>query len=686
MLVGIVAAIVFCCGRAKADFIIDEPVILDTTVNEGGTNCSASLSTDGLTLFFHSRRPGGSGESDIWMTTRAYVSDDWGPAMNLGSMVNSVDRDFDPSISADELELYFASDRSGGQGKADLWLVRRASINDAWGTPANLGSTVNSAARAWGPCISSDGLSLFFESDRSGGLGAWDVWVTTRPTTSDPWGIPMNLGWTINCSGDDFAPSITSDGLTLLFSSSRPGKYSRWDLWMTRRRTTLDTWGAPVNLGPFINTPDVEWADISPDGSTLFLSCHQRPGGVAWYNIWQAPIIPITDFNGDGIVDSADMCIMIDYWGTDCSLYDIGPMPGGDGVVDAADLEVLMRYYGQQVSYPSEMMIDMTPPRNPRPAHGCVTHAETALPLSWTPGEEATVHEIYLGTDRDAVADADVYDTTGIYRGPQDTNSYTPPEGLEEGQMYYWRIDEVKPWGTARKGDIWIFGVSDSPVELVIPIEPDTAGLAGHWEFEGNLDDSSGNGLHGTAVGDPVFITGEVGQAIEFDGVDDYVEIVGFKGITAIAGVQQPFTVANWFKTDRDGYMVGWGTKEAQKRLSFRINDGRLRAEHGGGNLQGYTTCKDGEWHHAALTVVQGAACQYPETILWLDGVEDIKIDTGSGNTYNVTEGADVCIGCRGDIKSGRFTGSIDEVRIYNQVLSQEEIAWLSGRTEPFYK
>jgi len=101
---------------------------------------------------------------------------------------------------------------------------------------------------------------------------------------------------------------------------------------------------------------------------------------------------------------------------------------------------------------------------NPSPANG-----ETCVPrdvtLSWKPGESAETHDVYLGTDRIAVENAVTFDMTGIYRGRQDPNSYTPPEGLEFGQTYYWRIDEVEADRvTIHTGDVWQFTVEDIAV------------------------------------------------------------------------------------------------------------------------------------------------------------------------------------------------------------------------------
>jgi hypothetical protein len=99
-----------------------------------------------------------------------------------------------------------------------------------------------------------------------------------------------------------------------------------------------------MNLGPTVNSSADEcFPSISADGSTLYFASTRHPtsdGG----DIWQVSIEPIVDFNGDDMVDCADMCITIDYWGTGEQLCDIGPMPWGDGVVDVNDLIVLAEY------------------------------------------------------------------------------------------------------------------------------------------------------------------------------------------------------------------------------------------------------------------------------------------------------------------------------------------------------
>jgi len=143
----------------------------------------------------------------------------FGTPTNLGPIVNSTYMDCHPSISADGLSLYFTSDQPGGSGGRDLWLVTRATTEDDWNTPIWLGPTVNSSANDGAPCISADGLSLYFGSGRPGGYGGGDIWVTTRSTIHDDWGTPENLGWPVNISYEEVGPSISADGLTLFFFS-----------------------------------------------------------------------------------------------------------------------------------------------------------------------------------------------------------------------------------------------------------------------------------------------------------------------------------------------------------------------------------------------------------------------------------------------------------------------------------
>ena len=333
--------------QVQGDFRFAEPVNLGSTINSWDYEYDPDISADGLELYFQSPRSGGYGDFDIYVAMRATTDDPWSDPVNLGPFINSSGTEFGPNISADGLSLYFNSSRPGGSGQNDLYVTTRKTVLDPWGEPLNLGPIVNSSFDDVNPNISADGLSLFFSDwdgrpPRPGGCGQCDIWMTQRASLSEPWSPPINLGPQLNSPLVQGAPDISNEGRILFFSGYFSGM--NWDLWFARQNIDA-TWGAPVNLGPLVNSGSA--ADLCPcisaDGRMLYFSSF-RPGGKGNSDIWQVPVIPIVDLNSDGIVDSVDMCIMVDHWGQNEPLCDIGPTPFGDGIVDAHDLVVLAEH------------------------------------------------------------------------------------------------------------------------------------------------------------------------------------------------------------------------------------------------------------------------------------------------------------------------------------------------------
>jgi len=179
----------------------------------------------------------------------------FGKRVNLGPTVNSPQGDGIPIISPDGLELYFGSNRPGGCGDWDIWMSKRASMEDPWGPPVNLGPGTNSASWEYPTSVSYDGLTLYFVAQA--GTQA-DMYMATRPARDAPWGPRVNLGPVLNrpdggggdaLSGADVGGIISPDDLELFFASHRPGAMSA-DIYVTTRATPADPWGPPVNLGP----------------------------------------------------------------------------------------------------------------------------------------------------------------------------------------------------------------------------------------------------------------------------------------------------------------------------------------------------------------------------------------------------------------------------------------------------
>jgi len=340
-----VGAVVFGgVGPARADFTFGEPVNIQSTfplLDPGYINC---FSADGLEVYIESQRSGGYGLADIWVSKRASVEDAWGPPENLGPLVNGAQWDKAPFISADGLELYFHSSRPGGYGGVvDLWVTRRATRTSPWGPPTNLGPKVNSLNEEAIPSVSPDGLELYFMSNAPGGYGSWDLYVSTRATTNDPWGDPVNVGPAVNTPGQDCMAYLSPDGLLMFFAADRPGTSGAcWDVYVARRASRSAPWQPAVSLGPIVNSAiGNSPLGVTADGSALYLL---RAADDYTNSTWKTPILPIVDFNADGKVDRLDMGALMLNWGADKSLYDIGPTPLGDGIVDSKDLMVLAQY------------------------------------------------------------------------------------------------------------------------------------------------------------------------------------------------------------------------------------------------------------------------------------------------------------------------------------------------------
>jgi len=359
VLVGIVSFVVLGYGvSVKADFTFGEPTLFGEPVNSSEIEYFNCISSDGLEVYIEKPDRWGiqSGNWDLYVSTRATTNDPWSIPESLGPTVNGPIIDAYASLSSDDLELYFSGFRpgAGGHGRQDIWVTTRDSKDSDWSTPINLGPPINTSMQDMTPWIAQDGLELYFSSNRPGGYGVIDIWVATRATQNDEWDEPVNLGPPVNTTAGEYYPCLSPDGLLLFFSDYdnlsyriRPGGHGRSDIWMTRRKSIADPWEEPVNLGSDISTIAYDCQPrLSPDGTVLYFTSSRPDLSVYFQNtdIYQAPIIPIVDFNGDKIVDADDMCIMVDHWGEDYPLCDIGPMPWGDGVVDVEDLIVLAEH------------------------------------------------------------------------------------------------------------------------------------------------------------------------------------------------------------------------------------------------------------------------------------------------------------------------------------------------------
>ncbi len=178
---------------------------INTQLNEG----TCTISADGRKLIFTScvgRQ--GYGSCDLYQSLR--IGDEWTEPKNLGPMVNSPEWESQPSLSADGRTLYFVSDRRGGEGRRDIWV---SSLNEKgqWTRAKNVGKPVNTQYDEISPFIHVNNRVLYFASNGQVGFGGYDIFFSERDSAS-LWGAPKNMGSPINNHEDQFSLFITADG------------------------------------------------------------------------------------------------------------------------------------------------------------------------------------------------------------------------------------------------------------------------------------------------------------------------------------------------------------------------------------------------------------------------------------------------------------------------------------------
>jgi hypothetical protein len=173
-------------------------------------------------------------------------------------------------------------------------------------------------------------------------------------------------------------------------------------------------------------------------------------------------------------------------------------------------------------------------------------------------------------------------------------------------------------------------------------------------------------------MGNPTFVAGKVGQAMHLRGLD-YIVITGYKGILGA----NAFSISAWIKTDlpEQQEIVYYGTHDDGQRCEFRVHDnGRIRMGNGAGEAEGRTVVTDGGWHHVAVTISENATNSSSDVQIYIDGQEDTRESTDP-DAFNLVANWDVTIGYRPSQQDRFFNGQIDDVRIYDRVLSAEEAA-----------
>ena len=252
-----------------------------------------SLSVDEQTLVFTGlipRNPNnsavfGNRHEDCFMSN--FRDGKWSKPENLGSPLNTPDNEGAQTLTADASRMYFtACNRPDGRGGCDIYYSEKR--NGLWTRPRNLGVPVNTSGKDTQPSISADGRTLYFASDRNGGKGGLDIWMSTLDDDGN-WSRPVNLE-EINTPGDESSPFIHLDGQTLYFASDGWPGMGGFDLFVTRK-DSAGKWSTPENLGYPINSKhNEEGIIVNARGDQAYYSSDRGEGHIR--NIFTFELYP----------------------------------------------------------------------------------------------------------------------------------------------------------------------------------------------------------------------------------------------------------------------------------------------------------------------------------------------------------------------------------------------------------
>ncbi len=255
---------------------INHPV-KDSIYNLGRPNTSDPelypwITADSTTLFF-TRRISGMDEDFFYSTIDTCGG--WFTGTNLGRPPNTLDQESAQMISADEHYLFYTkcdtrSENGWALGGCDLYMSYRVAKDSPWSVPEGFGATINTPNYEGMGCLSADNKTLYFVSDRAGGFGGKDIWMSRFE--NGLWQIPQNLGANINTPFDEAAPYLHIDNQTLYFSSNGHPGMGGSDFFMSRLQQDT-VWTKAVNLGFPINTAADELGIcLTPSGKHAYFS------------------------------------------------------------------------------------------------------------------------------------------------------------------------------------------------------------------------------------------------------------------------------------------------------------------------------------------------------------------------------------------------------------------------------
>lgn len=274
-----------------ANEMMQKPVNVTITnlgdmINSKYDDHGPSISADGKTLIYTSRRPETTGASrdpedkkyyeDIYISVWNDEEKRWSKGEQIPGRLNTEVHDGCLSISPDGSEI-FVYKNFGGGGSGEIY-VSRLSSSGKWGTARELGKNINTSYFESSASVTADGKTLYFISERKGGFGLSDIYVSQKISKTE-WGPAVNIGNTINTKFDERMVFIHPSGKYLFFSSDGHSTLGGYDIFVSKFNDIDSTWGKPANLGYPINTVNDEINfTLTSDGKKAYMSAFKLDG------------------------------------------------------------------------------------------------------------------------------------------------------------------------------------------------------------------------------------------------------------------------------------------------------------------------------------------------------------------------------------------------------------------------
>jgi hypothetical protein len=270
-------------GHCREPFT--RPHRVDAVSTVGADDWSPFVSERGLELYFASFRPGGAGNSDLYVARRDTLADDFGAPEPLAD-ANSGGYEGAPSFGGDARELFFVALQPGVTPEFDVWSARRRfgggfQVLGRYAPLSRAGSDETDIE------LARDGLTAYLASSRPGGQGGRDLWRATRASLADDFGglEPIEE---LNGPDQESSVAISADELEVVFASDRAGGTGKLDLWHATRATRADRFDAPVALAELDSPEDDSRPSLSADGRTLYYNYAAAEEGGEDADIWAA--------------------------------------------------------------------------------------------------------------------------------------------------------------------------------------------------------------------------------------------------------------------------------------------------------------------------------------------------------------------------------------------------------------